>query len=167
MSNLTSPSSLRTESFLLGSGTGNKGGGRIWLSAEQINILGHIEANGDNGNYLGAGASGGTIILQATTITITRTSFPSNSLLEDAIISAIGGMGNPVLGDQSNSWKYGGGGGGRIFLRYETLECSYYDAIIVYGGPSNGGRHGLIGGAGTITHFVNAGNGTVDVIESI
>lgn len=70
-------------------------------------------------------------------------------------------MGNPVL--RENSWKYGGGGGGRIFLRYENLECSYYDAIIAFGGPSNGGTRGLIGGAGTITHFITMGNVTVGI----
>ena len=76
-------------------------------------------------------------------------------------------MGNPVLSTEPNSWKYGGGGGGRIFLRYETLECSYHDSIIVYGGPSNGGRRGLIGGAGTITHFVTSSNGTVGMHKTI
>lgn len=42
---------------------------------------------------------------------------------------ANGGMGNPVLGE-SNNWKYGGGGGGRIFLRYESLECGNLDVIV-------------------------------------
>ena len=62
----------RTESFLLGSGTGNKGGGRIWLSAEQITIFGSILADGSSGSYYGAGASGGTIILHSQSIIINR-----------------------------------------------------------------------------------------------
>ena len=54
-----------------------------------------------------------------------------------------------------------------MFLRYQQLECGNYDAIIAYGGPSNGGVRGLIGGAGTITHFVIRENDTVvgSVIE--
>ena len=72
-------------------------------------------------------------------------------------------MGTPVLASEnpSNIWKYGGGGGGRIFLRYGTLECNNFDTIVAYGGPSNGDRRGLIGGAGTITHFMTSTNGTV------
>lgn len=65
---------FRSESFLYGSGTGRRGGGRVWLSAEQISVLGVIAANGDNGDFRGAGASGGTIILQAPTISISGTS---------------------------------------------------------------------------------------------
>ena len=85
------------------------------------------------------------------------------------MISAVGGMGNPVCfapSDQSGrhhsdrNWRFGGGGGGRIFLRYENLECGNYDSIVVYGGPSNGGVRGLIGGAGTVTHFVIQDNCT-------
>ena len=99
-------------------------------------------------------------------------SFPSIYLifLEDAEISAIGGMGNPVLFNSSSSrrsWKYGGGGGGRIFLRYERLDCSYYDAIVAFGGPSNGGTRGLIGGAGTITHIITNENQTVFFFHSM
>lgn len=63
----------RSESFLYGSGTGRRGGGRVWLSAEQISVFGVISANGDNGDFRGAGASGGTIILQAPTISISGT----------------------------------------------------------------------------------------------
>lgn len=38
-------------------------------------------------------------------------------------------MGNPVLLGK-NSWKFGGGGGGRIFLRYSVLECGNLDVIV-------------------------------------
>ena len=52
-----------------------------------------------------------------------------------------------------------------MFLRYQQLECGNYDAIIAYGGPSNGGVRGLIGGAGTITHFVIRENATAVGLE--
>ena len=55
----------RKESFLLGSGTGKHGGGRIWLQASSIVIRGHIQANGEDGDSSGsrgAGGSGGTIL---------------------------------------------------------------------------------------------------------
>ena len=50
-------------------------------------------------------------------------------LAENAAIWANGGMGNPVLLGK-NSWKFGGGGGGRIFLRYSVLECGNLDVIV-------------------------------------
>lgn len=76
-------------------------------------------------------------------------------------------MGNPVLFSNHSRplFRYGGGGGGRVFLRYQQLECGNYDAIIAYGGPSNGGVRGLIGGAGTITHFVIRENATAVGLE--
>ena len=79
-------------------------------------------------------------------------------------------MGNPVCSSSSDrgcmsssgrNWRFGGGGGGRVFLRYKNLECGSYDSIVVYGGPSNGGVRGLIGGAGTVTHFVIQDNSIV------
>ena len=92
------------------------------------------------------------------------------------MISAVGGMGNPVCLAPSDrncrqfsdrNWRFGGGGGGRVFLRYENLECGNYDSIVVYGGPSNGGVRGLIGGAGTVTHFVIQDNcTTVNLMRS-
>ena len=62
----------RSKSFLYGSGTGKRGGGRIWLTSEQIHVLGKIQADGEAGDYSGAGASGGTIIMQAPSISIGR-----------------------------------------------------------------------------------------------
>ena len=161
---------LRDESFLLGSGTGKHGGGRVWLQANVMGIRGHILANGEDGDSFGAGGSGGTIIMKAKNITIDRTFLLFFLLLEDALISAIGGLGNPICLAPSDrncrqfsdrNWRFGGGGGGRIFLRYENLECGNYDSIVVYGGPSNGGVRGLIGGAGTVTHFVIQDNSTI------
>ena len=63
---------FRDESFLIGSGTGKHGGGRIWLQANVIGIRGHILANGEDGDYVGAGGSGGTVILKADNITLDR-----------------------------------------------------------------------------------------------
>jgi hypothetical protein len=45
-----------------------------------------------------------------------------------------------------------------LLLRIKSLECLYR-----YGGPSNGGKRGLIGGAGTISHFVMSNNTTVTI----
>ncbi|MBP3505304.1 MAG: hypothetical protein J6K43_02755 [Lachnospiraceae bacterium] len=66
----------REKSFLIGSGTGKHGGGRVWLKGEQIGIFGRILANGEDSDYYGAGGSGGTIILQAFNMTIDRNFFP-------------------------------------------------------------------------------------------
>lgn len=62
----------RSESFLLGSGTGRRGGGRIYLEATKIEVAGSVKANGEDGNAYGAGGSGGTIILRAPMIVIDR-----------------------------------------------------------------------------------------------
>ena len=62
----------RSKSFLYGSGTGQRGGARIWLTSEQIHVLGKIHADGEAGDFTGAGASGGTIIMQAPSISIGR-----------------------------------------------------------------------------------------------
>ena len=66
----------REKSFLIGSGTGKHGGGRVWLKGEQIGIFGRILANGEDSDFYGAGGSGGTIILQAFNMTIDRMIFP-------------------------------------------------------------------------------------------
>ena len=116
-------------SYLLGSGTGRRGGGRIWLEANKIEVMGSLKANGEDGNTYGAGGSGGTIVLRAPMIVIDRLFSGSDSPLENAAIWANGGMGNPVLFTH-NSWKFGGGGGGRIFLRYSMLECGNLDVIV-------------------------------------
>lgn len=78
-------------------------------------------------------------------------------------------MGNPVLLNE-DSWKFGGGGGGRIFLHYSVLECGNLDVIVAWkrgngvtsrrGGPSSGFRRGMIGGGGTISHIIDAENNT-------
>lgn len=124
------PPSFRMDSYLLGSGTGRRGGGRIWLESKKIEVMGSLKANGEDGNTYGAGGSGGTIVLRAPMIVIDRTSLsPVRLLSENAAIWANGGMGNPVLLGK-NSWKFGGGGGGRIFLRYSVLECGNLDVIV-------------------------------------
>ena len=62
---------------MIGSGTGQRGGGRVWLRAERIGVFGRILANGEDSVYYGAGGSGGTIILNASNMTIDRKfSFP-------------------------------------------------------------------------------------------
>lgn len=121
----------RMDSYLLGSGTGRRGGGRIWLESNKIEVIGSLKANGEDGNTYGAGGSGGTIVLRAPMIVIDRTSLSSliRLFVENAAIWANGGMGNPVLLGK-NSWKFGGGGGGRIFLRYSVLECGNLDVIV-------------------------------------
>ena len=62
------------DSYLLGSGTGRRGGGRIWLESNKIEVMGSLKANGEDGNTYGAGGSGGTIVLRAPMIVIDRTS---------------------------------------------------------------------------------------------
>lgn len=64
----------RMDSYLLGSGTGRRGGGRIWLESNKIEVMGSLKANGEDGNTYGAGGSGGTIVLRAPMIVIDRTS---------------------------------------------------------------------------------------------
>ena len=68
------------DSYLLGSGTGRRGGGRIWLESNKIEVIGSLKANGEDGNTYGAGGSGGTIVLRAPMIVIDRTSLLSYSL---------------------------------------------------------------------------------------
>lgn len=68
------PPSFRMDSYLLGSGTGRRGGGRIWLESKKIEVMGSLKANGEDGNTYGAGGSGGTIVLRAPMIVIDRTS---------------------------------------------------------------------------------------------
>lgn len=68
------PFSFRMDSYLLGSGTGRRGGGRIWLESKKIEVMGSLKANGEDGNTYGAGGSGGTIVLRAPMIVIDRTS---------------------------------------------------------------------------------------------
>ena len=99
----------RNVSFLVGSGTGRHGGGRIWLEANVITILGSVYANGEDANYIGAGGSGGSIIMRSKEIIIDRRRIAFLSRLEDAHVTA--------------------SGGGRVFLRYELLNCANYDAI--------------------------------------
>ena len=68
------------DSYLLGSGTGRRGGGRIWLESNKIEVMGSLKANGEDGNTYGAGGSGGTIVLRTPMIVIDRTSLLSYSL---------------------------------------------------------------------------------------
>ena len=118
----------RNVSFLVGSGTGRHGGGRIWLEANVITILGSVYANGEDANYIGAGGSGGSIIMRSKEIIIDRRRIAFLSRLEDAHVTAIGGTGNPDT-DGAPNWGYAAGGGGRVLLRYELLNCANYDAI--------------------------------------
>lgn len=86
-------------------------------------------------------------------------------------MTANGGTGNPDTEGPAPNWGFAAGGGGRVFLRYELLNCANYDAISAwekeeamrrsYGGLSFGGKRGLIGGAGTISHFITQNNITV------
>lgn len=120
---------FRDSSFLVGSGTGRHGGGRILLDGRVINIMGGVYANGEDANYMGSGGSGGTIILRAKEITIDRIIGITMSPVEDAHVTAIGGIGNADTDGLTPNWGYAAGGGGRIFLRYELLNCANYDAI--------------------------------------
>ena len=85
-------------------------------------------ANGEDANYIGAGGSGGSIIMRSKEIIIDRRRITFLSRLEDAHVTAIGGTGNPDT-DGAPNWGYAAGGGGRVFLRYELLNCANYDAI--------------------------------------
>jgi hypothetical protein len=139
-------------SLLLGSsgGTtdnaiGGNGGGAIQLSAEWIEIDGHISVNGTNGvgsiGRCGGGGSGGTILLLGENINVS-----SNAFLEAN--GGYGGSGASAAHDGG-----GGGGGGRIKVFYKnngTLNGSF-----LFNGGS-GGSYGSIapgtsGGQGT--HF--------------
>lgn len=103
-----------------GTGTpGGHGGGLILLLATEIEVLGHISANGQNGgdnhncaprhgSGSGGGGSGGSIYISAPKLTL-----PAN-----VQVSAIGGQGGCLGG--------GTGGHGRIRLDYSSLNGQTY-----------------------------------------
>lgn len=95
-------------------GTGGNGGGAIWLDAEEINIVGTISADGEDGlsgsattTGAGGGGSGGGILITGRNVTISDT------------LSAKGGDGGDSKGGGG-----GGGAGGRIKIFYGSGTVS-------------------------------------------
>lgn len=119
-----------------GGAVGGYGGGSIKLKAsELLTINGSINANGQNGNgsgycYGSGGGSGGSIWLEAGTIS--------------------GGGGISAIGGTGGNGNGGGGGGGRILLKYTT--ASNYNGTLTI----NGGGGFEAGGSGAyLTHDSN------------
>lgn len=89
-------------------GTGGKGGGIIYISANSINVTGTISANGGSGGSVsygggGGGGAGGSIKIFANTLTIGTN-----------LISASAGS----AGTSTNGSAGGSGGDGRIYINY-------------------------------------------------
>ncbi|RLB03240.1 MAG: hypothetical protein DRG83_07320, partial [Deltaproteobacteria bacterium] len=120
--NVTNPADLGSGGSCGGYGrAGGDGGGWIRIVADTVVVDGVITAGGKTGEDYEAGSgSGGTVDITTTT------------LAGSGIISADGGAGQV------------GGGGGRIAIRYETLDFA------------DGGIHAL-GGQGS---SIQGGNGT-------
>ncbi|MBK7345071.1 MAG: LamG domain-containing protein [Saprospiraceae bacterium] len=98
---------------------GGNGGGKIKITANLIDLFGKISANGANST--GGGGSGGSIILEVGKITGHGT------------IEAKGGSAD------WNFYKPGSGGGGRISIKYDSLEISTNQILASGGvGPFNG-----------------------------
>jgi len=109
---------------------GGAGGGTIELSANQINVLGFITADGEGGNgTLGGGGAGGSVLLHA-----------RDSITGAGQVFARGGLGIGISG--------GGGGGGRVAIISPTVSAGV--KIDVKGGSSMSG--GAAGTMGTIYH---------------
>ena len=112
------------------SSSGGKGGGSIELEADQIMLLGFINADGDPGSGArSGGGSGGSILLRATTID------------GAGQVNARGGLGLGLAG--------GGGGGGRVAI-YDGSANPNLKTDVKGGSTMNGSADGI---AGTVYRF--------------
>lgn len=105
-----------------GPGTGLPGGGAVWIeAANSVLVDGEISADGKGmSSYMyNAGGSGGSIMIHTQSITGTG-----------ALTATGGGQASPV------AWTYnrGGGGGGRISLRWPEYLNSLSPAVDLSGG---------------------------------
>ncbi len=125
----------------------NRGGGAVRIAADELRIDGVIEADGGSiGNNV-AGSSGGSVLLEV------------GVLAGSGSISADGE--DARLFSNSSLVPYGGGGGGRIAIYFDSLDNFDLESqVSVIGGQgSRSNTTGDPGGAGTI-YTSDEGNGT-------
>jgi hypothetical protein len=116
----------------LNPGSAGKGGGAIWLDAQDIVITGtgRLSMNGSNGTAAsgfdgGGGGAGGGILLTGNYITLSS----------GGILNVVGGAGGSPTG---NSGGGGGGGGGRIKIGHDS-SYSISGNVYATGGAAGGG----------------------------
>lgn len=127
-----------------GAGTQYKGGGAVILMVDgNLNMTGGtIQANGVNGENLGAGAgnssnvagSGGGTVIVVCSKTLTGGTFKANG--------GNGGTANPS--GSSNDYAGGGGGGGMVVV----LANAFSGSQVVQASGGTGGANSTAGGSG-------------------
>lgn len=120
----------------IGGDYGGRGGGSVYLAAEDITVSGTITCNGGIGdNYTfgaaGGGAGGGILLF-------------GDAVIVSGTLSANGGVGG-VAG--SNSGSGGGGGGGRVKIFYRTINTAGSTITVTAGAGGVGGLDNGDGGS--------------------
>ncbi|MEZ4265785.1 MAG: hypothetical protein R3F39_05350, partial [Myxococcota bacterium] len=122
---------------------GGDGGGRIWLVADSLTLHGAIRADGEGAAELfqkdGGGGAGGSVLVD---------------------VGVLGGEGE-ITADGGPSLAGTGGGGGRVAVRFESLDgASLFDTDRV---TAFGGVAPLSGGPGTVVLAPAGGPATMRI----
>jgi len=126
--------------------TAGRGGGRIALRSPTIFINGSISSSGEGGYDATGGASGGTILIVGSDLT-----------LNSSTLSVVGGTGGNALSAQTIGGGGGGGSGGRIKIFYENTFLNGSITTNVGGGAGGSALGGGVAGSsgGTGSYYVN------------